>query len=123
MNIDQSNRSINVKGNLSGAASTGNNSPVTVNHSTMKDENFVQTAKEIKALLEKLSQTYQTNDLIEQVTVAEKAIEQIEGNPTLKQRVVRALKAGTIETFVQIIDQPVVNIMRATLEGWRDNNY
>ena len=51
--------------------------------------------------------------------VAEKAIQQIEDDPTLKQRVIAALKGGTIEAFIEIIDNPVVNVMRATLEAWK----
>ena len=83
-------------------------------------QDLAEAAAEIQQLLSQLSQTYPTTTLVEQAVVAEKAIQQIEDDPTLKQRVIAALKAGTIEAFMEIIDNPVVNVMRATLEAWQE---
>ena len=75
---------------------------------------------EIQELLEQLARIYPTTTLVQQAVVAEKAIEKIENNPSLKQRTIAALKAATIEGLVELIDNPVINVMRSGLEGWRE---
>ncbi len=83
-------------------------------------ENLAETAAEIQQLLEQLAGIYPTTTLVQQAVVAEKAIEEIEKNPSLKQRTIAALKAATIEGFVELIDNPVINVMRSDLEAWRE---
>ncbi len=48
------------------------------------------------------------------------ALKQIDSNPTLKARVIGALKAGGTEAFKELVDNPLINILVATLEGWQD---
>jgi uncharacterized protein YjbI with pentapeptide repeats len=82
-------------------------------------QNLAAAAKEIQQLLEQLAQTYPTTTQTEKMIVMTKAVETIEQNPTLKARVIGALKAGGVETFKELIDHPLVNILVATLEGWQ----
>jgi pantoate kinase len=49
--------------------------------------------------------------------VVTEAIRQIETNPTLKARVIAALKAGGVEALKELVDNPLVNILIAALEG------
>lgn len=51
--------------------------------------------------------------------IATKAVEEIEKNPALKQRVIGALKAGGTEALKELVDHPAVNILLAVLEGWQ----
>ncbi|MGK7934982.1 MAG: hypothetical protein AB4206_04145 [Xenococcaceae cyanobacterium] len=50
--------------------------------------------------------------------VVAKAIEEIENNPTLKQRVISALKAGGNEAFKEMIDHPLNQFLLGAIEGW-----
>ncbi len=100
---------------------TVENNTITQHNYAPEKQDLATAAKEIQQLLAQLSETYPTTTLVEQAVVAEKAIEQIEDNPTLKQRVIKALKAGTIEALMEIIDNPVVNVMRAALEAWQES--
>ena len=52
--------------------------------------------------------------------VVGEAVDRIENNPTLKAKVINALKAGGIEAFKEAINHPLVNILVATIEGWQD---
>ncbi|NEO17360.1 MULTISPECIES: hypothetical protein [unclassified Moorena] len=52
--------------------------------------------------------------------VVPKAVDQLESNPTLKTKEINALKAGGVEAFKEAIDHPLVNILMATIEGWRE---
>ena len=47
------------------------------------------------------------------------AVDQIESNPTLKTKVINALKAGGTETFKEAVNHPLVNILLATIKGWQ----
>ncbi len=47
------------------------------------------------------------------------AVDRIESNPTLKTKVINALKAVGTETFKEAVNHPLVNILLATIEGWQ----
>ncbi len=79
-----------------------------------------EAAAEIQVLLKRLEKTNPTTTEIEKLTVVAKATEAINQNPTLKARVINALKAGGTEAFKEAVDHPLVNILVATIEGWRE---
>ena len=54
--------------------------------------------------------------------VGVKVVEEIEKNPTLKQRIISILKAMTVEAFMEAIDHPLANVVRAGIEGYRKPN-
>ncbi len=84
-----------------------------------QQQNLAQAATEIQQLLEQLSKTYPTTTYKEKMAVVGEAVDQIENNPTLKAKVINALKAGGTEALKEAIDHPLVNILVATIEGWQ----
>ncbi|NEO41560.1 MAG: hypothetical protein F6J90_36620 [Moorea sp. SIOASIH] len=64
--------------------------------------------------------TNPTSTEIEKLTVVARAAEKIKNNPTLKAKVINALKAGGVEAFKETLDHPLVNILMATIEGWAE---
>ena len=91
-------------------------------HNYAAQQNLTEAAAEIQQLLEQLSQTYPTNTRSEQMVVVDEAIKRIEGDPTLKERVIGAIKSGGIEAFKEAINHPLVNILVAFLQGWQTGN-
>jgi uncharacterized protein YjbI with pentapeptide repeats len=83
-------------------------------------QNLTEAAQEIQQLLDHLSKHYPTTTSTERMMVAAKAVEEIEKNPVLKQRVIGALKAGGIEALKELVDHPAINILLATIEGWQN---
>jgi uncharacterized protein YjbI with pentapeptide repeats len=83
-------------------------------------QTLAEAAAEIQQLLEQLSETYPTTTSREKNIVIGEAVEQIEKNPTLKAKVINALKAGGIEAFKEAVNHPLVNIFVATIEGLQD---
>ncbi|OLT58944.1 hypothetical protein [Moorena bouillonii] len=79
-----------------------------------------EAAAEIQQLLNQLSQTNSTTTMKDKMIVVGKVVDQIEINPTLKAKVINALKAGGIEAFKEAIDHPLVNILMAVIEGWHE---
>ncbi|NEQ69884.1 MAG: hypothetical protein F6K21_31200, partial [Symploca sp. SIO2D2] len=73
------------------------------NIETKADKSLADAAKEIQELLTELEQTYPTNTVPEQMVVVQEAIQRIENNPTLKQRVIAALQGGTVEGFKKLL--------------------
>ena len=84
-----------------------------------QSQNLAEAAAEIQALLEQLSGTYPTNTSREKNIVVGEAVDRIENNPTLKAKVINALKVGGTEAFKEAINHPLVNILVATIEGWQ----
>ena len=120
MENDMSNRSINVGRDLHGNATTGDeNTVITVVTNDAEKQNLAEAAAEIQALLEQLSETYPTTTNREKNIVVGEVVDQIESNPTLKSKVINALKAGGTEAFKEAIDHSLVNILLATIEGWK----
>ncbi|MEH1771134.1 MAG: pentapeptide repeat-containing protein [Nostoc sp.] len=87
------------------------------NYSTEQKQNLTEAAAEIQQLLNQLGQTYPTTTTSEKMIAVAKAVDEIENNPTLKARVIGALKAGGTEAFKELIDHPLVNILLASIEG------
>ncbi|MBD2511347.1 pentapeptide repeat-containing protein [Nostoc muscorum FACHB-395] len=90
------------------------------NYTPEQKQNLAQAAAEIQQLLNQLGQTYPTNTPLEKQIVVTEVLKEIERNPTLKARVIGALKAGGTEALKELLDHPAVNVLLAALEGWQD---
>jgi preprotein translocase subunit SecA len=81
-------------------------------------QNLTEAAQDIQELLEQLSSTYSSNTSTEQMIVATKAVEVIEGNPMLKKKIINAIKAGGSEMLRELVKHPAINVLLAAFEGW-----
>jgi uncharacterized protein YjbI with pentapeptide repeats len=90
------------------------------NYNPEQKQNLAEAAAEIQQLLNQLGQSYPTNTPLEKQIAVTEALKQIDSNPTLKARVIGALKSGGTEALKELVDHPLVNILLATLEGWQD---
>lgn len=77
-------------------------------------------AAKIQKLLQQLEQTYPTSTPLEKQIVVIEVIKHIESNPTLKMRVVEALKGVSIKALKELIDHPLVNVLLAALEEYQE---
>lgn len=83
-------------------------------------QNLAQAAQEIKALLDQLDHNYDRTTPTGQAMISAKAIEAIAKNPTLKARVINALKEGGTVALETAIDHPAVKPFVAMLNGFMD---
>jgi hypothetical protein len=90
------------------------------NYTTEEKQNLAQAAAEIQQLLTQLEQTNPTITSAQKMAVVAQAVDEIEKNPTLKARVVGALKSGGTEALKEALDHPLVNVFVAAVEGWQD---
>ena len=80
----------------------------------INSQNLAQAAAEIKALLNQISATDTSNN---PTLVAIKAIEAIENNPTLKERIINAGKEAGFAALDAAVDHPAVKIVTAAIKG------
>jgi phosphoenolpyruvate-protein kinase (PTS system EI component) len=83
-------------------------------HAAEQRQTLAQAAKEISELLQQLSQTYSTTD----AAMLTALHQEIQHNPTLKARLVNALKAGGLEALKAIFNHPAFSIPAETVKGW-----
>ncbi|MDJ0617289.1 MAG: hypothetical protein QNJ63_11180 [Calothrix sp. MO_192.B10] len=81
--------------------------------------NLSEAAAEIQQLLNQLSQNYPTNTEAEKKAVATAAIQHIDNNSKLRQRVLSALKTGGIQALGQLLNHPAATFVIAALEDWQ----
>ena len=90
------------------------------NYSASNRQTLAEAAAEIQALLKQLAQTEPTESTSAKMIVAAKAVEQIESNPSFKQKVVTALTAGSLKSFEAAIDHPLAAFVVGAIEGWKE---
>lgn len=83
-------------------------------HNYAASQNLTQAAKEITELLNQISSTDTTNNT---TLVAMKAIEAIENNPTLKDRIINAGKEAGFAALDAAVDHPAIKIVTAAIKG------
>lgn len=80
-------------------------------------QDLAQAAKDIKGLLNQLSQDYPSDS---EVMIGAKAVDRIKENPTFRQRVVKALKEAGSTALEEAVDHPAVKIVVAGAKGFMD---
>ena len=92
------------------------------NYTTTQKQNLAEAASEIQKLLEQLSLTHPTQTAQEKITIAEELIDEIDNSPTLKQKVISAVKTGGISELRESISHPLASIALANIEEWQEND-
>jgi hypothetical protein len=75
---------------------------------------------EIRELITELKEAYPATTTSEQMFIATEAIKRIEANPAWKQRIINALKEGSMAAFEKAVDRPIGAFIKSAFEGWRD---
>lgn len=116
--IDQSGSSFGV--GISHTINTHQIANTIHNHSPEQRQTRAEAAKEIQELLDQLSQTYPTTTVADKSAVAAKAMEEIEKQPDVKKKVLKALKAGGVAAVMELTNNPVVKILTPMLQSLLD---
>ena len=83
-------------------------------------QSLAEAAADIQLLLKQLEQTYPTTTTSQQMVVAAEAINRIESNPLLKERVINAVKEGGLAAFEKAIDNPAGAFIVGAIKGWQE---
>lgn len=90
-------------------------------YTSEQERTLAEAAQEIQELLEQLSKTNESPETTTNLSIASKTIEEIERDPVLKQRIMKALKWGGSEALKELIDHPAINVLLAAIEGWNNS--
>ena len=86
--------------------------------SPLQKQNLAEAAGQIQQLLYQLSQTKSTTT----EEVIEAIHQEVKRNPTLKERLKGALKAGGLEALKAIFNHPLFTIPAETVKGWLEGD-
>lgn len=115
--FNQQDNSIKVGGDVVGSnLKTGN---ITGSFNEAESKKLAQAAAEIQQLLEQLEKSYSTNTTAGKMAVATEAIEKIDSNPLLAERILSALKAGGVSAFEQLLNHPAASFVIGALQDWQ----
>jgi uncharacterized protein YjbI with pentapeptide repeats len=113
-------RKANIGNNIDTVRDNARVQSILNNYPPEQRQSLVEAAAEIQGLLGQLEQSYPTSTPLEKQAVVTEAIRRIESNPTLKMRVIGALKKAGTEGIKELIDHPLINIFLAAVEGWEE---
>ena len=88
------------------------------NLSSEQQELLIEIAAEIQKLLNHVSENYPTKTAHEKIVIAAKVVSKIEKNPTLRQKIISALRAGDISAIETMLAHPASAITLAALKSW-----
>jgi uncharacterized protein YjbI with pentapeptide repeats len=83
------------------------------NYLPEQKQNLAEAAADIQKIINQLAQTNPTTD-----AVTEAIHQEIKRNPTLKARLISALKAGVLEGLKTFVNHPLFNIPAETIKGF-----
>jgi hypothetical protein len=84
-----------------------------------QQQSLTSAAMEIQSLLTQLAQDYPEGSPEEKQTVAKMELRRkVKEDPTLKDRLLSAIKSGGIETVKVLTNNPFVSIPLETVKGW-----
>lgn len=81
---------------------------------------FSNAASEVRDLINEIEKAYPATTTTEQMVIATEAIKCIEANTAWKQRIINALKEGSMAAFEKAVDKPIGAFIKSAFEGWRD---
>jgi hypothetical protein len=79
-----------------------------------EQQNLTEIITEVQAIITPLVQTYPNNPTTQGI----KAIEAIEKNPNLKQKLINAAQKGGTEFLKKSFDNPIGALIGGFIEGW-----
>ncbi len=83
-------------------------------------QSLAEAAAEIQKLLEQLDKTYPSNTTIGKMAIATETLARIEGDKSMSERVLSALKAGGVSAFEQLLNHPAASFVIGALEDWKN---
>jgi hypothetical protein len=104
-----------VIGNIS---ATGNS----ISNNSTNQQVIEDAIQEIKTLLDRLEKDgLSSNTTSSKMRVAAELIEEIDRNPSVTQKIVKAIKVGGIKAIEQALNHPAPSFVIGALESWHKN--
>ena len=89
-----------------------------INTQINNNPDLAAAARDIKALLNELSEEYNPNSAKGKERIKENALARIKQDPQLKSRSIKAIKAASAEALDQAIEHPVAKVVVEGIKGF-----
>ncbi len=122
INVDRNNITNNLEGATIGNFANQMSDNASQTYNAALDKSLAEAAQEIQALLDQLSQTYPSETMLQKAQFADAAATQAKANPTLRQRLLSAVDAGTIGAIEELLSHPVATFFIAAVKDWEETN-
>ncbi len=86
----------------------------------INNTDLATAARDIKALFAELDQSYDKTTPFGQMQIATKTIEAIESKPTVKKRLLNAVKEGGTTALEEMVEHPAIKPVVAAIKGYID---
>ena len=86
-----------------------------------ENKNNIAIASEIQQILEEVSKLNSIDTIVGKMEIATKAVQRIESNTVLMQKILSALKAGQTQALARFLNHPVKSFVIVALEEWQKN--
>ncbi|MEG3880831.1 hypothetical protein QT972_26055 [Microcoleus sp. herbarium7] len=83
-------------------------------------QSLIEVASEIQALLKQLETSYPSDIPARDMVVATEVVKHIETNPTMKQKIINAVKEGSLAALEKAIDNPAGAFITGAIKGWEE---
>ena len=91
-----------------------------INTQINNSQDLAQATRDIKALFAELDQSHDKTTPAGQAMIYARTIEAIEGEPTVKQRLINAVKEGGAAAIEAAIEHPAIKPVVAAVKGYID---
>ncbi len=91
-----------------------------INTQINNSADLAAAVRDIKALFAELDQSYDKTTPLGQMQIATKTIEAIENKPTVKKRLLNAVKEGGTTALEEMIEHPAIKPVVAAIKGYID---
>ncbi|NES67597.1 MAG: winged helix-turn-helix transcriptional regulator [Okeania sp. SIO2D1] len=98
-------------GNMSGGEIKDSKVAGVINEA--EQQNLTEITAQIQQMIEQLEGTYSTETITGRMQLATEVVTRVEKNPTLKDKIVRAVKAGMIAAIEKSLNHPVASFLAA----------
>ncbi|MDF5719577.1 MAG: pentapeptide repeat-containing protein [Rhizonema sp. PD37] len=88
-------------------------------YAASEKQSLADAAAEIQKLLEHLDKSYPTDTTAGKIAIATEAIQYIDSNQILAQRLLSALKAGGVQALAQLLNHPAASFVIRALLDWQ----
>jgi hypothetical protein len=90
-----------------------------INNNSMNQQIIEDAIQEIKTLIDRLEKdSVSSNTTAGKMRVAAELIKEIDQNPSIRQKIVKAIKVGGIKAIEQALNHPAPSFVIGALEAW-----
>ena len=87
-----------------------------------QQQDLIEAVKYIQESIKQLDENYPSDTTADKIKIATEVITQIDNNPTIKERILRAIKAVGVAALEESMNHPAASLIIEGLNGWMEKD-